>query len=67
MERRLLEAMRANDYVLGDRFSAVDVIVSSMGLFARELLPADALVDRYLDRTKRRPALQRALAKDAPA
>ena len=38
-----------------------------MGLFARELLPAGALVDRYLDRAKARPALARALAKDAPA
>jgi hypothetical protein len=37
-----------------------------MGLFARELLPADAIVDRYLDRTKARPALARAFARDAP-
>jgi glutathione S-transferase len=66
MERRLLDAMRAGDYVLGDRFSAVDVLVTSMGLFARELLPADAIVDRYLDRTKARPALARAFARDAP-
>jgi glutathione S-transferase len=67
MERRLVEAMQASDYMLGDRFSAVDVLVTSMELFARELLPGGALVDRYLDRAKSRPALARALAKDAPA
>lgn len=65
MERRLLDAMRAGAYVLGDRFSAVDVIITSMGLFARQLLPVDAIVDAYLARTTGRSALRRALAKDA--
>jgi glutathione S-transferase len=50
---------------VGDRFSTVDIIVTSMGLFERQMLPPDAIVDAYLERTSGRPALQRALAKDA--
>jgi glutathione S-transferase len=66
MERRVLDAVRPGPFVLGARFSAVDVFMTSIGLFARQLLPADPAVDEYLARTSGRPALQRALAKDRP-
>ena len=65
METRILDALRAGTYILGSQFSAADIIVTSMGLFARQALPADAIVDDYLRRTSTRPALQRALAKDS--
>jgi len=35
-----------------------------MGHFVRTMLPADALVDAYLERCNARPALARAGAKD---
>ena len=64
MDRRILQALEAGPYVLGERFSGVDVLIVSMGHFVRTMLPADALVDAYLERCNARPALARAGAKD---
>jgi len=64
MDRRLLAAFGAGPYMLGDRFSGADVLIASMGQFARTMLPAGAVVDAYLERCTERPALARALAKD---
>lgn len=64
MDRRILHALEAGPYVLGERFSGVDVLIVSMGHFVRTMLPAGGLVDAYLERCNGRPALARALAKD---
>jgi glutathione S-transferase len=64
MDRRILQALEAGPYVLGERFSGVDVLIVSMGHFVRTMLPAGALVDAYLERCNARPALARAGAKD---
>jgi glutathione S-transferase len=64
MDRRILTALEAGPYVLGESFSAADILVASMGHFLRTLLPAGAVVDSYLERCDARPALARALAKD---
>ena len=64
MDRRLLAAFAAGPYMLGDRFSGADILIASMGQFARTMLPAGAVVDAYLERCAGRPALARALAKD---
>ena len=50
---------------LGERFSAVDILIAGMGQFFRATLPEGALVDGYLERIAARPALARARAKDA--
>ena len=63
-DARVLAALRAGPYVLGERFSGADVLVASVGHFARNMLPADGLVDAYLERIAARPALARAQAKD---
>jgi glutathione S-transferase len=65
IDARILSALRAGPYVLGDRFSGADILVTSVGQFARRMLPADPIVDEYLARTSARPALARARAKDA--
>jgi glutathione S-transferase len=65
IDARILSALRAGPYVLGDRFSGADILVTSVGQFARPMLPADPIVDEYLARTSARPALARARAKDA--
>lgn len=66
MDARILAALVAGPYLLGERFSGADILVASMGQFLREMLPAGAVVDTYLARCNARPALARAFAKDAP-
>jgi glutathione S-transferase len=67
MHERITQALSGGDYMLGERFSALDVIMGSLGQFYRAALPEGALIDNYLKRTADRPALARALAKDSPA
>jgi glutathione S-transferase len=65
MRRRVLAALEAGPYLLGDTFSGADVLVASLGQFVREMLPPGEVVDAYLARCNARPALARARAKDA--
>jgi len=65
MDRRILAAIEPGPYVLGERFSGADILIVSMGQFLRTMLPAGAVVDAYLERCNARPALARAVAKDA--
>jgi glutathione S-transferase len=62
----LTGALSKGPYILGDKFSAADVVVGSgvrwMLLF--KLLPQRSEFTSYAERLSRRPALQRALAKD---
>ena len=67
MHARLLDTLSRGPYLLGDSFSAVDILFQSMALVDREWLPAGDLVDGYLTRLAARPAFARALAKDAAA
>ena len=65
MNRRVLDALDAGRYILGERFSGADILIASMGQFVRTMLPAGPVVDAYLERCNARPALARAVAKDA--
>ncbi|MBE7219575.1 MAG: glutathione S-transferase [Caulobacteraceae bacterium] len=64
-QRRLIEALARGPYMVGERFSAVDVMIGFAVLFVREHLPADERIDAYAARLRARPAVARALAKDA--
>lgn len=64
VNERILGALSKGPYVLGERFSAADVLIGSMGHFARTMLPADSIVDEYLKRLGQRPASARARARD---
>ena len=64
-QRRFLEALARGPYMLGERFSAVDVMIGFAVLFVREHLSADERIDTYAARLRARPAVARALAKDA--
>jgi len=66
MQARVGDALGKGPYLLGDAFSAADLLLASLGQFARHMLPAGEPVDAYLARLNARPALARALAKDAP-
>lgn len=54
-------------WLLGDRFSAADVMVGSTAVFMRMfgILPDSDVINAYADRCLARPAYQRALAADA--
>lgn len=67
MHGRVAAALERSPYLLGDAFSAADLLLASLGQFARAMLPAGERVDDYLARLNARPALARALAKDRPA
>jgi glutathione S-transferase len=66
MNDRVRDALDRGPYLLGEAFSAADVLVGSLGQFAREMLPAGDPVDAWLAALNARPALARALAKDGP-
>jgi len=65
MNARVLAALAAGPYLLGDQFSAADLLLGSLGHFARTMLPPGQLVDDYLARISDRPALARAQRRDA--
>jgi glutathione S-transferase len=63
----VLARLSHGPYLLGDNFSAADVLYgTSFALFARsELLPKSPLVDAYVQRIVTRPAFARGMARDA--
>lgn len=61
---RVSAALEKSRYILGDKFTAVDVIIGSVGQWMRPALPPGDVVDTYLKRLAERPAAQRAAAKD---
>ena len=63
--RRLEDALARGLYLLGDRFSASDVMLGGTLGWARHVLPADGAIPAYLARLGERPAFARAMARDA--
>ncbi|MDZ4776945.1 MAG: glutathione S-transferase [Alphaproteobacteria bacterium] len=61
---RVSAALEKSPWILGDKFTAVDVIIGSVGQWMRPALPPGDVVDDYLKRLAERPAAQRAAAKD---
>lgn len=64
VDARILAALNAGPYLLGERFSAIDALIGSTGMFLRQMMPEGKVVDDYLARLAARPALARANAKD---
>lgn len=64
MDDRLRATLEASPWLLGDNFSAADILFVSLLQFARQMLPPHAVYDEWLARANARPALARALAKD---
>ncbi|MDP2763598.1 MAG: glutathione S-transferase family protein [Brevundimonas sp.] len=61
---RLLTALATGPYLMGQRFTAVDVMIASAVAWGREYVPESALIDAWLERALSRPANARAMAKD---
>lgn len=66
MCRRVIDTVTEQPYVLGERPSSVDIIISSSLMWMRALMPESGALDRYIARMAERPSLLRAQAKDAP-
>jgi glutathione S-transferase len=63
MMTHIEETLSQGPFMLGDRFTAVDVLYVHLFDRVRALLPQSAVLDAYLARGRERPALCRALAK----
>lgn len=63
---RLSGALERGPYLMGQRFTAVDVMVGSAVAWARDFLPASPTLDAWLERIMERPANALAAAKDGP-
>lgn len=61
---RLFGALARGPYLMGQRFTAVDVMVGSALAWGREFSPASAALDAYLARIMDRPGNVLAAAKD---
>jgi len=62
----LTGALAHGDYLMGDAFSAADILFGSLLMFFRTALPESSVLDGWVARLSARPALARARAKDAP-
>jgi glutathione S-transferase len=65
----LRQGLSRGPWILGERFSAADVMLGSSAHFMREfkMLMDDPVLFAYADRCEARPAYQRAMAMDAAA
>lgn len=56
------EALQGNDWILGDQFTAADVMLGSSAVFMRmfDMLPETKNIGAYADRCLGRPAFQKA-------
>lgn len=61
---RLIGALEKGPYLMGERFTAVDVMIASALAWGREYVPESALIDAYIARVSARPANARAMEKD---
>jgi glutathione S-transferase len=64
---RLRSAFKRGPYVMGDQFTAADLLIGSALGFGRRAFPADDLMDAYIERCRSRPAAVRAMALDSQA
>ncbi|MDB5870310.1 MAG: glutathione S-transferase [Polaromonas sp.] len=63
MMRHIEDTLAEGPYILGERFTAVDILYMSLFEQARPLLGTSAVLDAYLARADR-PARRRAIARD---
>lgn len=64
LDGQLKGALERGTWLLGDDFSAADILFISLLQFARQALPPHAVYDRWLERAQARPAFARAMQKD---
>ncbi|WP_287461008.1 glutathione S-transferase [Sphingomonas sp.] len=62
--QRLRTALARGPYVMGNRFTGADFLISSALAFGRHAFPADETIDAYIERCRTRPAAIRGVALD---
>lgn len=67
MIKTLEAGLEGREWILGDRFSAADVMLGSSANFLKMfgILPEGSPIDAYIERCLARPAYQRTLAREA--
>jgi glutathione S-transferase len=65
MCQRLADAVEKSPYILGDRFSTVDILIGSTFQIAGGLLPKTDAIEAYKQRLASRPAFLRGMEKEA--
>jgi len=63
--QRILDALDKGSYLLGEKFSGADILLASLGIWVRDMLPRTEAMDAYLERCLSRPALAAAGTRDA--
>ena len=63
---RVNAALAAGPYLMGERFSAADILVSRPFEWDPEMAPGNIRIKEWLARLANRPAAQNAVAKDQP-
>lgn len=63
--QRLNDALTKNSYLLGERFTAADVMLGGTLGWARDVLPTEGPIPAYLARLSARAAFARAMTRDA--
>lgn len=61
---RLRTALEEGPWLVGEEFTAADLIFASAGQWAREILPQGSVVDEWLARSQERPAYRRAAERE---
>jgi glutathione S-transferase len=61
---RLLDRLWSAPFLMGDRFSAADVMIGSTVMWARAHLPESPTLDAWIARIENRPARLQAMARD---
>lgn len=64
LDGRLKGALEAGPWLMGETFTAADILFISLIQFAREMLPPHAVYDDWMARAQMRPAFARAIRKD---
>lgn len=64
---RLSEALQARPFLLGDRYSAVDLLCSSPFIWFPDLTPDNPAIREWVQRCRERPAAVRTADRDARA
>lgn len=67
MITRLESVLESQPYLLGDRFSAVDLLCSSPFLWLPDLLPDNQAIRAWVDRCSQRPAVKRTFERESAA
>jgi glutathione S-transferase len=65
LDRRWRAALEKGPYLMGEHFSAVDILFGSLLQWYRTAMPDYPAYDDYLARINSRPALAKAAEKDA--